>query len=171
MLDTVVLYCPASVLSATTAAGTTAITLGASYDGATCPSAMECHIRYALDWQAPSSMWEGDCVAPPTPAPTTPTSATHAPADSESDDDGESPDSTPAPTSTGGGDLRQPMGNRLSRAVQCAERWANCTTMESDVTYDDDWHGKGCTKLERVVGEVRNFCRPGFRLRIGAACK
>lgn len=71
----------------------------------------------------------------------------------------------------GGGDdgddesASPPGQNYLSRSVvQCAEDWANCTTVTANTTYRQAAaaaasDGTGCNKLETLVGQVSYACR------------
>lgn len=103
MLDTVVEYCPALYIPSDTVF--THVVLAASYDGLSCPTAMDCHVRYTLDWEAPSpAPAGGECVAPPTPSPTEAPAAPPSPAPVGDSEDSHSNDVTPAPTPDGSGD-------------------------------------------------------------------
>lgn len=113
MLETSAEYCPAAHVPFGTAIVQTIV--AASYDGVACAPAMECHIRYTLDWEtsAPGIAPGQECVAPPTPAPTpapsiSPTEDGVAGNESEGGSEDEDEDSTdggsPTPVpATGGG--------------------------------------------------------------------
>lgn len=118
-----------------------------------------------------------ECVAPPT---ATPTLAPSTPSPSSAHDDGTTtapPVTTPPPaglpegvSSSGGGSNNSdsssgdkgevvafppPRENYLSRSVvRCAEVWANCTTLETNTTYEANRVGLECAKMETVVGQV-----------------
>ena len=209
MLETTAEYCPPTHLPLEAAAATAQeILLGASYDGVACASAMSCKVRYVLEWESsvPASPG-GECVAPPSPAPTAapaPWSLSPTTEDSVADS-GDSQDSagsdsgsgaaTPGPTALGGeggGGYYEDVGypgpgqeedgsgggngssllpspspsfpgqNFLSQSVvECAEAWANCTTVAANTTYQAAAAASavaadvtGCIKLETLVGEV-----------------
>ena len=151
MLDTIVEYCPPTRVPSDDA-DLHRVLLVASFDGVRCSSAMDCRVRYALDWLAPSPVSSGGaCVAPPTAAPS-PMPSPYQPPTSSTDD------GTPSPTwAFDGGEVADGGQNYLLRSVvRCAEAWANCSTLEAETTYGDGGEPEGgCTKLETVVGEVR----------------
>lgn len=175
MLDTVVKYCPQKYLPASTTS--THILLDASYNALNCPTSMDCQIRYTLAWAFPAPTGttvtpSGVCVAPPTPSPTQAPSPAPSPR-------GE--DYTLAPTVVVGGGVAGSGGdgvngsvgdagvvtNYLSRAVRCAEDWANCTTLETKISFEksDDAAAAGeggCIKIMSVVGQVKKTNRVLF---------
>lgn len=169
MLETAVEYCPASHIPFD--AVTTQVLLRSSYNGIPCPSAMDCQVRYTLDWEAPSPAPGGNCAAPPTSSPThapsPPSPSPVAGADGGGNGSGSGVVSTPPPTDSeggggGGGGTVPPQASYLSSAVRCSEAWANCTTLETNGSYQANWNGQGCSKLETVVGQVGVFLCFGF---------
>lgn len=178
MLETTAEYCPPRLVPLNTA--TTEVLLGASYAGLPCPSAMDCRVRYTLDWDAPTPVSaSGECVAPPSPAPTVAPSPPPT-GDGKSGTGGDSASGTPPPTSLGenggssgeggsgsgeegggagggqGSEVPTPLPfreNYLSRSVvECEEEWANCSTLGTNTSYRSA--ETGCAKLDTIVGEV-----------------
>lgn len=189
MLETTAEYCPPAHLQLETEAEAEAleILLGASYDGVPCASAMSCRVRYVLEWESsvPASSG-GECVAPPSPAPTAapvpPSSPSPTTEDAMPDIGGGGSGGSGAPgpagfggapdgyyyedggygSGSGNGTVSLPSPspgqNFLSQSVvECAEAWANCTTVAANTTYQQA--ATGCTKLETLVGQVFYFFR------------
>lgn len=168
MLETTVEYCPPTRIPVDTEAHR--VLLGASYDGVSCATGMDCRIEYSIEWTSPtpsvpspsSSGGETEeCADPPTVAP--------SPIPSPSQSDTPRPDSssgyiegTPSPSIVYGSGSGEIVGtvagehaNYLSQnVVRCAEEWANCSALEATTSFGGSVDGDGCTKLETAVGQV-----------------